>query len=92
MAQEDYVLNEFALAYLSALARVLAKVHKQQMPANHQEILHTSLKTLFSQLGSETDFDTHFVVMGDLSVVCLMNDQNLFLEQTLPHLELLLQN
>ena len=89
------MLNEFSLTYLSALSRVLAKIQdkqKEQMPADHQEMLHASIITLISQLENESDADTHFVVMSDLAVLCLVNNQALFLDKIVPQLEKLLSN
>ena len=76
LAQLDYVLCDYSLTYLSCLARAMSKIGP--LNQDHQAVVHESLLILFKMVQDESDFNNFFIVIEDLSLMCLSNNEALF--------------
>lgn len=69
------MIQDYSLSYLSALARVLAKLQienaSNSLSVEHQTQLQSSLNFIIKQVPEETDVDQLHVVIEDLTIHCL---------------------
>lgn len=85
IAQDDYVLFDYSLTYLACLGRVLSKLQLQDpemltLPEPHQMSLQSSIKQLMKQSENESEIENIMVVIEELTIVCLLSNEELFLK------------
>lgn len=81
--QNDPLVHDYFQAYLTCFARVLLAFKMEGLdnglPVDHQSKLQECLKVVVDSLeiGIE-EIDYPFIVMEDISLLCLLTDENLF--------------